>query len=46
MPLAFRLAHAFVALFVAFAAFGEWLSPHEFRATSLTDRMMPPGTPG
>ncbi len=44
-PVAVRLAMAFVALFVLFALFGQWLSPHEFRATSLTARLLPPGSP-
>ena len=45
MPPAVRLALAFVALFALFALAGPWLSPHEFRATSLTARLLPPGSP-
>ncbi len=44
-PLAIRFSLAFIALFVLFALFGEMLSPHEFRATSLTNRLLPPGSP-
>ena len=29
-------------MFILFALFGELLSPHEFRKTSLTDRLLPP----
>ena len=46
MPFAVKCALVFVTLFVAFALFGQWLSPHEFRATSLTARLQPPGTEG
>lgn len=46
MPFAVRCALVFVTLFVTFALFGQWLSPHEFRATSLTARLQPPGTEG
>lgn len=42
MPWAVRLSLIFVGAFVLFALFGEWLSPHEFRATSLMDRLKPP----
>lgn len=46
VPFAVKCALVFVALFVAFALFGQWMSPHEFRATSLTARLKPPGTAG
>ncbi|NPD20687.1 ABC transporter permease [Alterinioella nitratireducens] len=42
IPWAVRLALGFIAVFVLFALFGQWLSPHEFRATSLLDRLRPP----
>lgn len=46
MPWTVRLALAFVAAFVLFALLGEALSPHGFRDTSLTSRLLPPGSPG
>jgi len=46
MPFAVKCALAFTVLFIAFALFGQWLSPHEFRTTSLTARLKPPGTEG
>lgn len=42
IPWAVLLALGFIAVFVLFALFGQWLSPHEFRATSLLDRLRPP----
>jgi peptide/nickel transport system permease protein len=42
MPWAVRLSLGFIALFVLFALFGEYLSPHEFRATPLRARLKPP----
>ncbi|MCL3883364.1 ABC transporter permease [Marivita sp. GX14005] len=42
IPLAVKLAFGFLILFVLFALFGQWLSPHEYRATSLMDRLKPP----
>ena len=41
-PLVVKLALGFVVVFVLFALFGQLLSPHEFRATSLFDRLKPP----
>ncbi|MEO1016599.1 MAG: ABC transporter permease [Pseudomonadota bacterium] len=50
MPWTVRLALVFVALFVLFALFGEQLSPHGFRDSSLLSRLKPPswlgGEPG
>ena len=46
MPWSVRLALGFVAAFVLFALLGEALSPHGFRDTSLTSRLLPPGSPG
>lgn len=49
MPWVVRLSLMFIVLFVLFALFGQLLSPHEFRATSLVNRLNPPigfgGTP-
>ena len=45
MPWSVRLALGFVAAFVLFALLGEALSPHGFRDTSLTSRLLPPGSP-
>ena len=42
IPFAVKLALGFVLAFVLFALFGQLLSPHEFRATSLFDRLEPP----
>ena len=42
VPFAVKLALGFVLAFVLFALFGQLLSPHEFRATSLFDRLEPP----
>ena len=45
MPWSVRLSLVFIAAFVLFALFGQLLSPHEFRATSMFDRLLPPGSP-
>ncbi|RMA41136.1 ABC transporter permease [Rhodophyticola porphyridii] len=45
MPWSVRLSLVFIAAFVLFALFGQFLSPHEFRATSMFDRLLPPGSP-
>ncbi|MDA1238425.1 MAG: hypothetical protein O3A15_05710, partial [Proteobacteria bacterium] len=42
VPFAVKLALCFVLAFVLFALFGQLLSPHEFRATSLFHRLEPP----
>ncbi|QQM32227.1 ABC transporter permease [Martelella lutilitoris] len=42
MPLAVRIAIGFVILFVLFALFGGFLTPYDFRQTSLLDRFEPP----
>ncbi|WP_204569840.1 ABC transporter permease [Arsenicitalea aurantiaca] len=42
MPWSVRLSMGFVALFVLFALFGQWLSPFDFRETSLLNRLEPP----
>ncbi len=42
VPISVLLALGFIALFVLFALFGEWLSDHSFRATSLFARLKPP----
>ncbi len=42
VPFAVKLALCFVLAFVLFALFGQLLSPHEFRATSLIHRLEPP----
>ena len=42
LPFTVILAAGFIVLFILFALFGELLSPHEFRKTSLTDRLLPP----
>ncbi|MYJ88120.1 MAG: ABC transporter permease [Rhodobacteraceae bacterium] len=42
LPLTVILAAGFIVMFILFALFGELLSPHEFRKTSLTDRLLPP----
>lgn len=41
-PITVILAAGFIVIFILFALFGELLSPHEFRKTSLTDRLLPP----
>ncbi len=41
-PITVILAVGFILTFICFALFGELLSPHEFRKTSLTDRLLPP----
>ena len=41
-PITVLLAVGFIIIFICFALFGELLSPHEFRRTSLTDRLLPP----
>lgn len=46
IPFVVKCAMVFVALFVAYAIFGQWLSPYEFRETSLLNRLKPPGTEG
>ena len=45
MPWSVRLSLAFVVLFVAFALFGNALTPYGFRETSMFDRLLPPGSP-
>jgi len=45
VPWSVRLSLGFVALFVAFALFGNLLTPHGFRETSMFDRLLPPGSP-
>ena len=42
MPIIVRICLVFVAFFVLFALFGEFLSSHEFRETSLFKRLQPP----
>ncbi|MET3598953.1 ABC transporter permease [Martelella mangrovi] len=42
MPLAVRISIGFVILFVLFALFGGFLTPYDFRQTSLLDRYEPP----
>ena len=42
MPLAVRISIGFVILFVLFALFGGFLTPYDFRQTSLLDRFEPP----
>ncbi|TPW26756.1 ABC transporter permease [Martelella alba] len=42
MPWAVRLSLLFIILFVLFALFGSWLTPYDFRETSLFDRFKPP----
>ena len=46
MPLSVKCALGFVGLFVLFAIFGDLLTPHGFRDTSLFHRLEPPGTAG
>ncbi len=50
MPWAVRLALLYIVLFVLFALFGEFLSEHGYRDTSLLKRLKPPefmgGEPG
>lgn len=50
MPWAVRLALVYIILFVLFALFGEFLSEHGYRDTSLLKRLKPPefmgGEPG
>jgi len=46
MPPTVRVAIGFVALFVLFALFGELLTPHGFRDTSLLARLKPPAALG
>ena len=46
IPFVVKCALVFVALFVAFALFGQSFSPYEFRETSLLNRLKPPGTEG
>lgn len=42
VPWVVRAAFCFVVLFIAFALFGEWLSPHDYREASLLKRLQPP----
>ncbi len=42
VPPAVKLSLCFIAFFVLIALFGQALSPHEFRDTSLIDRLKPP----
>ncbi len=42
MPVIVQICLVFVVLFVLFALFGEFLSGHEFRDTSLLKRLQPP----
>ena len=42
VPPAVKLSLFFIAFFVLIALFGQALSPHEFRDTSLIDRLKPP----
>ena len=42
VPPAVKLSLCFIAFFVLIALFGQALSPHEFRDTSLFDRLKPP----
>ena len=46
MPIAIKMSLGFIIFFVLFALFGEALSPHDFRATSLFDRLKPPAFMG
>lgn len=46
MPISVKIALGFVALFVLFALFGHFLTPHGFRDTSMFERLKPPGTEG
>lgn len=43
VPVAVRLALGFLVLFVLFALFGSWLTPHGFRDTALMHRLEAPG---
>ena len=42
MPFVIKLSLCFITFFVFFALFGEALSSHDFRATSLFERLKPP----
>ncbi len=42
VPPAVKLSLCFITFFVLIALFGQALSPHEFRDTSLIDRLKPP----
>ena len=46
IPIAVKLSLCFAAFFVLFALFGEALSPHGFRDTSLFERLKPPALLG
>ena len=46
MPLAVKFSFAFIACFVLIALFGELLSPHGYRDTSLFHRLLPPSFAG
>ncbi len=46
IPLAVKLSLCFTAFFVLFALLGEALSPHDFRGTSLFERLKPPAPLG
>ncbi len=46
MPFTVKLSLGFILLFVLLALFGQALSPHDFRDTSLFDRLLPPAIMG